>query len=204
MGRPMTVAAKLARFLTDPQTLFALCWGGWAASWMLAARWSSRPLARRRGRAVWLYRGLQLAGLVLIQDAIARLLHVPRLWHVSRDAACVLALLTIPGFSFAWWARLHLGRLWSAAVTLKPDHSVVDTGPYGLVRHPIYTGLLEAMLVSAIASATPLAIVGFAVFCVGIWLKARMEERLLGVELGPDAYAAYRRRVPMFVPGLPM
>ena len=67
-----------------------------------------------------------------------------RLWDVGHDGAVVLALLTIPGFLFAWWARLHLGRLWSGTVTRKADHRIVDTGPYAIVRHPIYTGLLAS------------------------------------------------------------
>ena len=56
------------------------------------------------------------------------------------------------GLAFCWWARLHLGAMWSGTVTRKDDHHIVDTGPYGLVRHPIYTGLIfsalgQAMLV---------------------------------------------------------
>jgi protein-S-isoprenylcysteine O-methyltransferase Ste14 len=108
--------------------------------------------------------------------------------------------LTFAGILFAWWARIHLGRLWSGSITRKEGHHIVDTGPYGLVRHPIYTGLIAATLTTAAASATPTAIMGFIFIAIGLWLKARAEEQFLSTELGPEAYAAYQRRVPMLVP----
>ena len=139
---------------------------------------------------------LMAAGIALIAAPLP-----PRLWNVGGEAAFALALLTLPGFGFAWWARVHLGRLWSGAVTLKRGHRVIDSGPYALVRHPIYTGLLEAALVSAVAAGTIASVAGFALATLGVWCKARVEERLLSTELGGQAYDAYRRRVPMFVPG---
>jgi protein-S-isoprenylcysteine O-methyltransferase Ste14 len=79
---------------------------------------------------------------------------------------------------------------------------VVDTGPYGLVRHPIYSGIIFAALVTALLRASPLAFVGFALFAVGFAMTAAIEERFLRQQLGVDAYDAYSRRVPMLVPGL--
>jgi len=58
------------------------------------------------------------------------------------------------GVAVAWWARLHLGRMWSARITLKADHKVVDSGPYALVRHPIYSGLLLSLMATAAAKGT--------------------------------------------------
>jgi protein-S-isoprenylcysteine O-methyltransferase Ste14 len=113
-----------------------------------------------------------------------------------------LAFLTLPGFAFAWWARIHLGSLWSGSVTRKPGHRVVNTGPYRLVRHPIYTGILFACLVSAIAAATWLTLFGFVTIVAGFWIKARLEEGFLAEELGPD-YAAYSRHTPMLMPFWP-
>ena len=115
-------------------------------------------------------------------------------------ARIFLALLTFGGIFFAWWARIHLGRLWSGSITRKEGHHVVDTGPYRLVRHPIYTGLIGATIATATAAATVTAVVGAVLITFGMWLKARTEERFLTEELGPEAYAAYQRRVPMLVP----
>ena len=67
-----------------------------------------------------------------------------RLWFPSVAEAWICVVLVAIGLAFSWWARLHLGRLWSGTVTAKAEHRVIDTGPYRLVRHPIYTGLLLA------------------------------------------------------------
>ena len=104
---------------------------------------------------------------------------------------------------FAWWARIHLGRLWSGTITRKENHHVVDSGPYALVRHPIYTGLIAAIAATAAAQATVTGLLGAALIAFGLWLKARVEEDFLTAELGADAYGAYRGRVPMLVPFLP-
>lgn len=104
------------------------------------------------------------------------------------------------GIAFAWWARLRLGRLWSAHITRKADHRVIDSGPYAIVRHPIYTGLLLSLLATAIMRGRLLDIVGFLLLLLGWWLKARMEERWLTQQLDSCAYGEYRRRVPMLIP----
>jgi len=183
-----------------PAALFAGCWGIWALSWAAAARWSSASVLRPEPERVRVAHALLALGAFLTIPLASAWMRAPRLWDVGRGGAYALALLTIPGFAFTWWARLHLGRLWSGAVTLKASHKVVDTGPYAWVRHPIYTGLLEAALVSAVATGTVVSAAGFGLVALGIWLKARLEERLLGSALGPGAYRAYRQRVPMFLP----
>jgi protein-S-isoprenylcysteine O-methyltransferase Ste14 len=127
-----------------------------------------------------------------------------RLWHIGWTGAWVCVALIAIGLGFTWWARIYLGRLWSGRVTRKAEHRVVDTGPYALVRHPIYTGLLLAALATAAAKGTVLGIAGFAMLLLGLTLKARLEERWLAGELEGGAYADYRRRVPMLVPGWPV
>jgi protein-S-isoprenylcysteine O-methyltransferase Ste14 len=76
----------------------------------------------------------------------------------------------------------------------------VDSGPYRLVRHPIYTGFIVIDLGLAILCGSALALVGFAVSTVGLWLKARVEEQFLSEELGAAAYSAYKARTRMLVP----
>src|SRR5271156_1690876 len=186
-----------------PALLFAIAWIGWIVTWAAAAFWSGRTEKRVSTWEVWVYRVASVAGLVLLNHRTARALGLPKLWHVGLDGAYVLAALTFGGILFAWWARIHLGRLWSGSITVKEGHRVVDTGPYGLVRHPIYTGLIFAVIATAAAEATAPALAAIALITIGLWLKARVEERFLAAELGPDDYAAFRRRVPMLVPFLP-
>ena len=122
------------------------------------------------------------------------------LWHAGPALAWTLAGLALAGFAFTWWARVHIGRLWSSSVTRKADHHIVDTGPYGLVRHPIYTGITLAGFATAAEQGTLVAFAGAAVMMLGWYVKARLEERFLREQLGSQAYDAYARRVPMLVP----
>ncbi len=185
-----------------PSLLFSLIWHAWAISWIVAAWWSAPTEKQVVTREALLYRALILLGALLLYDRTGSLLGGRRLWHVGYDGAYALAAATLLGIGFAWWARLHLGRLWSGTVTRKEGHRVIDTGPYALVRHPIYTGLIFAIVATAVTEATAVACAGAALIMAGLRLKAGIEERFLAAELGGHDYEAYRRRVPMLIPSL--
>jgi len=185
-----------------PRTAFAVIWIAWIVSWLAAAFWASRAEKRAVAWVTLAYGLAIVAGALLLTPWAARSLQMPPLWHVGFYGAYALAALTLAGLLFTWWARLHLGRLWSGSITRKHDHRVVDTGPYALVRHPIYTGLIFALAATAVAQATASALAGVALIAFGLWMKARAEERFLAAELGADAYGGYRRRVPMLIPGI--
>jgi len=123
-----------------------------------------------------------------------------RLWRFRDPTNWILAMLTTTGLAFTWWARIQLGSLWSDQVVRKAGHRVVDRGPYRLVRHPIYSGLIFAALATAIQQGTWFALFGVAVFSLAFYLKALREERFLRRELGEHAYDAYARKTPMLVP----
>jgi protein-S-isoprenylcysteine O-methyltransferase Ste14 len=184
----------------DPTELFAIIWIVWVASWIAAALWSGRTEKRVATSRVLVYRTAILAGAILLTQWPAGIIGEDFLWDVGDTGGYVLAGLTLAGVLFSWWARIHLGRLWSSAITRKEGHRVIDTGPYAWVRHPIYTGLIAAILATAAAEATASALAGAALIGFGLWLKARTEESFLVAELDADAYGAYRRRVPMLVP----
>jgi protein-S-isoprenylcysteine O-methyltransferase Ste14 len=94
--------------------------------------------------------------------------------------------------------------MWSSSVTRKADHHIVDTGPYRLVRHPIYTGMIFACLATAVAQGTPASFAGVALMIAGIVVKARLEETFLREEFERELCDAYARRVPMLVPFWPI
>ncbi len=95
---------------------------------------------------------------------------------------------------------MHLGILWSASITRKQDHQLIATGPYGLVRHPIYTGIIIASFATAAAFGTLVAFAGAAVMTYGWYLKARREEEFLRQQIGFDTYHDYAERTAMLVP----
>lgn len=107
--------------------------------------------------------------------------------------------LTIAGLAFACWARVILGRNWSGVVQLKKDHELIVRGPYSIVRHPIYTGLLLAFLGTALAIGAWRGLIATAIVAVSFWRKLRLEERWL-CELFGEQYADYMRRVRALVP----
>jgi isoprenylcysteine carboxyl methyltransferase (ICMT) family protein YpbQ len=188
--------------VTWPTKLLALIWFAWVVSWVVAAFWSGRTKAHVPTWESWVYRLPILIGAIFLMPVTARLFGATPLYHLGNIGTYLLALVTVLGISFTWWARIHLGRFWSNAITHKEDHRIIDTGPYGMVRHPIYTGLIIGMLATGFAVGTWTAIVGALFVAVGEWQTARMEEGFLSVELGQEAYRNYSRRVPMIVPFL--
>jgi protein-S-isoprenylcysteine O-methyltransferase Ste14 len=186
-----------------PSGLLALIWIGWLVSWLAASFWVARAKSRVMTADSLAYRVPIFAGAVLLTPWVAQTLAAQPLWNVGNRGTYLLALVILAGCLLAWWARIHLGLLWSSAITRKEEHRVIETGPYRFVRHPIYAGLIAAILATGVAVGTLTALVGAALIVFGLCIKARMEEQFLSIELGADAYTTYRRRVPMLVPLLP-
>jgi protein-S-isoprenylcysteine O-methyltransferase Ste14 len=175
-------------------------WVGWGLSWLAAALWSNRT-EKTPGLAAHLrYRVPMLLGAVVLFYPAHSYEGPLRLWRTGWLAAWGCVLLIALGMTFAWWARIHLGRLWSGNITRKADHHVVDTGPYAIVRHPIYTGLLLSLFATAAVKGVAWGFAGVLLTAFGIWLKATAEEAWLRQELGEGAYDNYRRQVPMLLP----
>ena len=119
----------------------------------------------------------------------------------SRTTSVVGYSLLVAGMFFAGWARIFLGGNWSSNVTLKEDHTLVRNGPYRIVRHPIYTGLLVALLGTAIALGPLRCFLGVIVAGVAWKIKSISEERFMEQQFG-DQYIRYRMEVKALVPYL--
>jgi protein-S-isoprenylcysteine O-methyltransferase Ste14 len=107
-------------------------------------------------------------------------------------------ILCAAGIAFAIWARRHLGRNWGMPMTLQEGHELVTTGPYARVRHPIYTGILLAMLGSALAVGA-MGFLSFMIFCAYFIYSAKTEEKLM-MQQFPNEYPAYQARTKTLVP----
>lgn len=110
-------------------------------------------------------------------------------------------VLVVLGLAFACWARVALGRNWSAIVQIKRDHELIITGPYRWTRHPIYTGMLLALIGTALAIGELRGWTGFVLVFIGLWFKLRHEEAWMRECFG-DAYVDYMHRVKALVPGV--
>jgi protein-S-isoprenylcysteine O-methyltransferase Ste14 len=175
-------------------------WALWAASWLIAARSASAVAKRPREPAERVAVILIVLGFAALFAEPPGQMLSPRLWTPAPALAWAMVAVTLAAFGFAWWARLHLGALWSFRTSAKAGHRVVQTGPYALVRHPIYAALLVAALAKAGAKGTTLSLAGVVILAIGFWVKAGVEERFLAAELGSDAYGDYARRVRRLIP----
>lgn len=119
-----------------------------------------------------------------------------RAW-IQAVAIVMIAL----GVAIAIWARRHIGQYWSARVTLKEDHQLIRSGPYARVRHPIYSGLLLAMIGTAVSVGEWRAVVGVLLVFLAHWQKALREEKLLAGQFG-STYQEYCSRTGSLIPRL--
>ena len=128
----------------------------------------------------------------LPSDAILR--HSPTLEAVG-------ILLTGAGIAFAIWARMCLGQNWSSAVSIKVGHQLIRRGPYAWVRHPIYSGLLLALIGTALERRRVIGFVAVAMFWLGFWIKSRLEEGFMRQTFGEE-YIEYSRGTGALIPRL--
>ena len=182
-----------------PVLAVAILWFAFGLSWIAAMAWSSKVEKRAGLGRETAYRIVLALGSVIFFIPAHGYEGPLRLWYLPWPAVWPAIVLVALGIAFAWWARIWLGDLWSGQVTKKADHRVVDTGPYRIVRHPIYTGILFAIYATAALKGTVLGLAGAALITLGLWMKARLEEAFLQEELGSD-YDTYRQRVPMLMP----
>lgn len=181
--------------------LLLAMWVGWLAYWAVAARGNKATQWREPVRANWLHYALAWIGTIVlaVPQAAPAILRAPFL-PPGMIGAVVGLLLTALGLSLAIAARITLAGNWSAAVEIKEDHALIRSGPYRYVRHPIYSGLLLAVLGSAIALDRWSALLAFVLIFASLWLKARHEEEGLRQAL-PD-YGAYARKTAALIPFL--
>jgi protein-S-isoprenylcysteine O-methyltransferase Ste14 len=187
--------------LAAVRTDIALLWLLWIVYWLIAGL-GAKPTRWRESYRSQLFHRVPLAlGFILL--AAPRLLPRAldlRLLPPGEALAVASLLLVVAGLGFTVWARRHLGRNWSAAVTVKEDHALIRTGPYRWVRHPIYTGALLALLGTAAAVDELRAILALLLAFAALLYKSRVEEARMA-EIFPD-YALYRRTTPALIPFL--
>ncbi len=172
-------------------------WILFLAYWSVAAK-NSAPAARSESPASRQWHQLMLnAALLLLFLPVPFL--TTRWLPAGRSVALAGLALESLSLALAVWSRRHLGRNWSGAVTAKVDHQLVQSGPYRVVRHPIYTAMLGMALGTAVVSGSVHALIGFVLMAIAYARKMPMEDRILSETFGAD-YDAYRRKSWAIVP----
>ena len=108
-------------------------------------------------------------------------------------------VFTIAGVGFAIWSRHSLRNNWSGVVAIKEGQEFIRRGPYAIVRHPIYAGMLLALLGTTLVASTVGSLLGFVLAIISLWEKACREERFLIDEFGTQ-YAQYQQEVKFLIP----
>ena len=187
--------------LVSWHTVTAL-WTAWLLYWIVSA-WGVRRNERGESGGQRFLTALVLGcGAILIFARNPQLGILENRFVPATNGMRVLALvLVVTGLGISVWARRHIGQFWSARVTLKAGHQLIQSGPYARVRHPIYSGIFLAMIGTALFGGKWRALLGAAVFLVGHWLKARREEALLAEQFGAE-YEDDRMRTGSLLPRL--
>jgi protein-S-isoprenylcysteine O-methyltransferase Ste14 len=174
-------------------------WIAWIAVWIIAARNVKRERWRERPSLEALH-GIPLL-LCLLLLAVPRWMPVlltARFAPLGPTLPAIGTAMVAGGLGFAVWARVHLGRNWSSRVVVKEDHTLIRTGPYRHVRHPIYSGLLLALGGTALAIGEWRGVLAFGFALLGIVLRIRAEEVQMCREF-PE-YERYRKETAALIP----
>ena len=169
---------------------------GWAAFWLY---WLVAAFSIKRGRVPW-SRELRIRAVIAVVVIVLIRWGAFRGYGPNTDpwrAGIGLVLFAL-GLGFAISARMHIGRNWGTPMTQKDEPELVTSGPYHLVRHPIYSGILVAGVGTAVALSwlwlTAVALAG-----VYLLYSATVEERYLTDQV-PDSYPVYKHSTKMLVP----
>lgn len=176
------------------------CWGVFFVVWVLAALFTKRTVYHQSGARRLRYMIPIALGCYLVFRGY-------RLWpplntHLIPQTDAILvaaAILCLCGLGFCCWARAVLGRNWSGTVTLKENHELIVRGPYRLVRHPIYTGLLAMLIATALEQGHLAGMIGLVLVFLSFWLKLSDEEEVMRNQF-PDQYPAYADQVKRIIP----
>lgn len=168
--------------------------------WLIAAL-ASKPTARREATSSRLLH-IAIMAAVYALPFCGYLRVGPLAWRFVPDSpifAWTGLTLTAAGCAFAVWARILLGGNWSSSVTVKQDHQLIRGGPYAIVRHPIYSGLLLGLLGTALALGELRGILALVLALAGWHVKSRKEESFMVAQFGAE-YMEYERKVKALIP----
>ena len=187
--------------ITDTLTgqFILACWFIFLVFWLITSFFAKKTVEGRSAMGNTI-----LIRLVIVMVVIALLTHyIPflshPLWLYSPAAGVIADIIAGIGLILLLWSRVVLGRNWSAGVVLKEHHQLIQEGPYALIRHPIYTGLLMLFLGEAVWYGSIAFFLLFVAVSFAFYLKAKTEEEFLAKHF-PQEYPHYKARTKMLIP----
>ncbi len=174
------------------------CWAVFLIFWIIASFSVKQTVEVSRSSKQILFRMCIAIFAVLILGHFFSFTNL-RLWPYSLTVGIIADIIAGCGLLLMLWSRVILGSNWSASVTFKQDHELIQRGPYAVVRHPIYSGLLLLFLGEAIWYGSASFFLVLVFVAIGFSLKAKDEEKLLTQHF-PDAYPAYKARTKALIP----
>jgi len=184
--------------MTLSYQIIAGCWAIFLLFWIVSAFFVKPTFERATSSTAILVRIALSIGIFLLLRRRGSALHLSALPPTPLRSA-VADVLCVLGLLLALWARVTLGGNWSASVTFKKGHELIRTGPYALVRHPIYTAVLLMIIGTVIFIGRIEGIILVAVAIAGFWIKLRAEERLMTTHF-PTEYPAYKAQTKALIP----
>jgi protein-S-isoprenylcysteine O-methyltransferase Ste14 len=183
-----------------PVIMCAVLWVCFMSYWSAAAKTAAPSKSSESAASRRTHVRLMNAGLIL--------LFIPSIWVLGDrflpDSVWLIALglgIQVGAGTLGVWARLHLGRNWSGAITVAEEHQLVRSGPYRTIRHPIYTAMIGMFVGSAIAIGEWHSVLGVALIVIAYARKIPLEEQSLRGAFG-NAYDEYRRSSWALIPGV--
>lgn len=183
-----------------PMALIGCSWDAVALVWLIGLAFKRATLHTQPGAYRLVHLALGVLGFTLLSGRWFRSGWLALRWLPDTlTIAYIGAALTVLGCLFAIRARVHIGANWSGRVSLMAGHELVTTGPYAIVRHPIYTGILTAVVGTALAGGELRGLVAIVVILLAFLVKISHEEKLMMVTF-PQAYPGYRERAKALIP----
>ncbi len=184
----------------NPLQIIEIAWAALGILWLITSL-TTKPAVRVQStssRVVHIF--LLVAAFLMAFDRGLRIGPLARRFVPAAPLVSYIGLaLSLLGIVFAIWARFFIGRDWSGWVTVKQDHRLIRSGPYALVRHPTYFGILLGFLGAALVIGEVRCLVGLALAVIGLRQKSLIEERFMIEQFG-DEYGQYKRDVKALVP----
>lgn len=179
--------------------LFVVFTAYWIGSWAYDHLTSRAKAASRYGSLTSSASFILVFILAAILLILLPRVFITRLIPFYSYLAAFGILVAVSGVCFAIWARRHLGGNWSGRIMLKKGHTLVTTGPYSIVRHPIYTGIAGFALGGFVALGDIFGLFVLLGTLICCFLRIKAEERLMQENFGKE-YVDYKKRTKTFIP----